>query len=179
MQHYFLHCRLEATTQVTWEKRLRQVDIFLFLQCTYIYISPYVVSKKDPFEIVFCVRIFHQRHENWLHMLIARIFLHRLSLSKFLDILETFSVTYQQETIVKSSQLLQNMGLNTHRIHLPSVSVCPGCNQLRRGFLKNDTIASGECDRKRYTFYFRDYLHIEKPKCHGLLRQTFYLWKMF
>ena len=36
--------------------------------------------------------------------------------SKVQDIPETFFVTYHQGTIVKSSQLLQNMVLNTHRV---------------------------------------------------------------
>ena len=62
------------------------------------------------------MRIFHQRHENWLHLLIARVFLVQLSWSKFQDIPETFYVSYHQETIVESSQLLQNMVLNTHRV---------------------------------------------------------------
>ena len=62
------------------------------------------------------MRIFQQRHENWLHLLIAHVLFVRLSWSKVQDIPETFFVTYHQGTIVKSSQLLQNMVLNTHRV---------------------------------------------------------------
>ena len=62
------------------------------------------------------MKIFHQTHENWLHLLIALVLFVRLSWSKVQDIPETFFVTYHQETIVKSSQLLQNMVLNTHRV---------------------------------------------------------------
>ena len=54
------------------------------------------------------------------------------------------------------------------RIRLPSMTLCPGCNQLRIYiFGKKDTIASGECDKKDI-FYFGDYLHIDKPKFHRL-----------
>ena len=62
------------------------------------------------------MRIFHQRHENRLHVLIARVLFVRLSWWKVQGIPETFFVTYHQETPVKSSQLLQNMVLNTHRV---------------------------------------------------------------
>ena len=65
---------------------------------------------------MFFMRIFHQRHENRLHLLIARVLFVRLSWSKIQGIPETFFVTYHQETIVKSSQLLQNMVLNTRRV---------------------------------------------------------------
>ena len=47
------------------------------------------------------------------------------------------------------------------------MTLCPGCNQLRRYFWENDTIASGEYDQIDI-FYFGDYLHIEKPKFHRL-----------
>ena len=65
---------------------------------------------------MFFIRIFHQRHENRLHLLFARVLFVQLSWSKVQGIPETFFVTYHQETIVKSSQLLQNMVLNTHRL---------------------------------------------------------------
>ena len=65
---------------------------------------------------MFFMRIFHQRHENRLHLLIAGVLFVRLSRSKVQGIPETFFVRYHQETIVKSSQLLQNMVLNTHRV---------------------------------------------------------------
>ena len=65
---------------------------------------------------MFFMGIVHQRHNNWLHLLIARVLFVRLSCSKVHDIPESFFVTYHQETIVKSSQLLQNMVLNTHRV---------------------------------------------------------------
>ena len=63
---------------------------------------------------MFFVRIFHQRHENWLHLLIARVLFVRLSWSKVQDIPEhsLLRTLYHQETIVKSGQLLQNMVLN-------------------------------------------------------------------
>ena len=61
---------------------------------------------------MFFMGIFQQ---NWLHLLIARVLFVRLSLSKVQVILELFFVTYQQVKIVKSSHLLQNMVLNTHR----------------------------------------------------------------
>ena len=59
--------------------------------------------------------IFHQRDENLLHLLIARVLFFRLFLSKVQGILGLFFVAYQQENIIKSSQLLQNMVLNTRR----------------------------------------------------------------
>ena len=65
---------------------------------------------------MFFMRIFHQRHENRLHLLIVRVLFVRLSWSKVQGIPETFFVKYHQEAIVKSSQLLQNMVLNTHRV---------------------------------------------------------------
>ena len=60
--------------------------------------------------------IFHQRHKNLLHLLIAPVHFVRLSLSNVQGILELFLVMYEQEKIEKSSQILQNMGLNTHRV---------------------------------------------------------------
>ena len=60
------------------------------------------------------MRIFHQRHENRLHLLIARVLFVRLSWLKVQGIPETFFVTYHQGTIVKLTQLLQNMVLTTH-----------------------------------------------------------------
>ena len=86
------------------------------------------------------MRIFHQRHENRLHLLIARVLSIQLSWSKVQGIPETFFVTYHQETIVKSSQLLQNMVLNTQGsstgILSPSMSELPGYKQHRRGFFE-------------------------------------------
>ena len=101
---------------VAWENGLSQVDIiFTFSDIytrkgsqdfaekhsvtTYIYISPYVVVKNaflSNRNNMFFMGIFHQRHKNWLHMLIAQVLFIRLSLSKVQGILETFFVTYQQ-----------------------------------------------------------------------------------
>ena len=125
---------------------------------------------------MFFMRIFHQRHENRLHLLIARVLFVRLSWSKVQGIPETFFVTYHQETIVKSSQLLQNMVLNTHTqgsatgTLSPSMSELPGYQQHRRVFLKNETTSSKEYGQKRYSLHGR-LLHIEKRKFHG--RQKF------
>ena len=108
----------------------------------YLYLGFAILSlKKDLFAseiICFFMRILHQRHENWLHLLIARVLFVRLSWSKVQDIPETFFVTYHQETIVKSSQLLQNMVLHTQGsatgILSPSMNELPGYKQHRRGF---------------------------------------------
>ena len=102
---------------------------------------------------MFFMRIFLQRHENWLHLLIARVLFVRLSWSKVQDIPETFFITYHHETIVKSSQLLQNMVLNTQGsstgILSPSMSELPGYKQHPRGFfLKNGTTSSKEYGQK-------------------------------
>ena len=106
------------------------------------------------------MRVFHQRHENWLHLLIARVLFVRLSWLKVQDIPETFFVTYHQETIVKSSQLLQNMVLNTHRVvrlgyyHHQWVNYLDTSN-IGEVFLKNDTTSSKEYDQKRYSLHRR------------------------
>ena len=131
--------------------------------------------KKDPSAseiICFFMRIFHQRHENWLHLLIAPVLFVRMPWSKVQDIPETFFVTYHQETIVKSSQLLQNMVLNTHRVvrlgyyHHRWVNYLDTSN-IGEFFLKNDTTSSKEYGQK----WHRRLLHIEKRKFHG--RQKF------
>ena len=78
------------------------------------YLVAYVLKKQPFVTDFFFMGIIHQRHEHWLHLLIARVLFDRLSLSNDHGILELFFVTYQQEKIVKSSQLLQNIVLNTH-----------------------------------------------------------------
>ena len=99
------------------------------------------------------MRIFHQRHKNWLHLLFARVLFVRLTWSKVQDIPETFFVTYHQETIVKSSQLLQNMLLNTHSVvrlgyyHHRWVNYLDTSN-IGEFFFKNDTTSSKEYGQK-------------------------------
>ena len=124
---------------------------------------------------MFFMRIFHQRQENRLHLLIARVLFVRLSWSKVQGIPETFFVTYHQETIVKSSQLLQNMVLNTHRVvrlgyyHHRCVNYLDTSN-IVEFFLKNETTSSKKYGQQRYSLH-RRLLHIEKRKFHG--RQKF------
>ena len=102
---------------------------------------------------MFFMRIFHQRHGNRLHLLIARVLFIRLSWSKVQGIPETFFCTYHQETIVKSSQLLQNMVLNTHRVvrlgyyHHRWVNYLDTSN-IGEVFLKNETTSSKEYGQK-------------------------------
>ena len=124
---------------------------------------------------MFFMRIFHQRHENRLHVRIARVLFVRLSWSKVQGIPETFFVTYHQETIVKSSQYFtkygakHTQGSSTGKLS-PSMSELPGYKQHRRGFFKNETTSSKEYGQKRYSLH-RRLLHIEKRKFHG--RQKF------
>ena len=130
-----------------------------------------VVVKKGSLcnrNNMFFMGIFHQRYENWSHLLIARVLFVPLSCSKAHDIPETFFVTYHQETIVKSSQLLENMVLNTHMVVRLGYYRHRWVNYLDTSnyeefFLKNDTTASKEYDKKRYNLHQR-LLHIEKRK---------------
>ena len=48
---------------------------------------------------MFFMRIFHQRHENRLHLVIARVLFVRVSWSKVQDIPETFFVTYHHRPL--------------------------------------------------------------------------------
>ena len=61
--------------------------------------------------------------------------------SAFSLIPETFFATSQQETILKSSHILQKYGVehtlgSLIRLQLPSVGELPGCKQLRRGLFE-------------------------------------------
>ena len=124
-------------------------------QCTYLYISPYVVVKKASLcnrNNMFFMESFHQNQENWLYLLIAWVLFVRLSISKVQGILELFFVTYQQEKIVKSSQLLQNssrvvrLGYYSHRW-----VKCLDASNYEEFFFLNDTSSSKDYDRRWYS----------------------------
>ena len=87
-----------------WAETLRRYKVYL------LYFSPWVVFyKASPCDryYVFIDRIFHPRHEHWLHSLIARILLHQLPVPNVLDTPEAFFVKYQQKKIMKSNRILQ------------------------------------------------------------------------
>ena len=114
------------------------------IKCTYLYFSPWVVLYKvSPCDryYVFIDRIFHPRHENWLHSLIARILLHQLPVLNVLDKPEAFFVKYQQKKIMKSNRILQKNGAKhtqgcSIRILSTSMSLCPWYNTLQRGIFE-------------------------------------------
>ena len=116
--------------------------------------------------------IFHQRHKNLLHLLIAPVHFVRLSLSNVQGILELFLVMYEQEKIEKSSQILQNMGLNTHRVvrlgyyyhRWVKFLDASSCEAV---FWKMKQVPAKSIT-KEDVVNFGDFLHIEKPKSHGL-----------
>ena len=74
--------------------------------------------------------IFHQRDENLLHLLIARVLFSRLFLSKVQGILGLFFVAYQQEKIAKYGAKHTQGCWN--RILLPSMCEMPSCKQIQR-----------------------------------------------
>ena len=93
---------------------------------------------------VFIDGIFHHRHENWLHSLIARILLHRLHVPNVLDKPEAFFVKNQQKKIMKSNHILQKTVLNTHRVvrlgyFLHRWVYVRDTTHFDEVFLKNDT----------------------------------------
>ena len=131
------------------------------IKCTCLYFSPKVVFyKASPCDrySVFIDGIFHQRHENWLHSLIARTLLHWLPIPNVLDNPEAFFVKYQQEKIMKSNRILQKTVLNTHRVVRSGYFVqrwvfVRDTTHFEEGFLKNDTKDFEEFDQNDICFF--------------------------
>ena len=125
----------------------------------YLYFLPkevfYIASPCDRYS-VFIDGIFHHRHENWFHSLIARMLRHRLPVPNVLDKPEPFFVKYQQKKIMKSNRILQKTVLNTHRfVRLGYflhrwVYVHDTTHFKEFFFLKNDTTDIKEFDQKWY-----------------------------
>ena len=89
-----------------WENKVRMPSVFVISSLLK---NPYLVTEI----INFIEEIRQQKHENRLCLLIAQILHHRLFLSKFQYIPESFLVSYYQTAIMYSSRLLYNMVL-TH-----------------------------------------------------------------
>ena len=107
---------------------------------------------------VFIDRIFHHRHENWLHSLDARILLYQLPVPNVLDKPEAFFVKYQQKKIMKSNRNLQKTVLNTHRIvwlgyFLHRWVYIRDTTHFEEVFLKNGTTDIEEFDQKWYCYF--------------------------
>ena len=85
---------------------------------------------------MFFMRIFHQRHENWLHLLIARVLFVRLSWSKVQDIPETFFVDNSEIKPAFTKYGAKHTQGSSTGILSPSMSELPGYKQHRRGFFE-------------------------------------------
>ena len=114
--------------------------------------SFYKASPCDRYS-VFIDGIFHHRHENSLHSLIARILLHRLPVPNVLVKPEALFVKYQQKKIMKSNSILQKTVLNTHRVvrlgyFLHRWVYVRDTTHFEEGFLKNDTTDIEDFDQK-------------------------------
>ena len=83
---------------------------------------------------MFFIRIFHQRHENWLHLLYARVLFVRLSWSKVQDILETIFVTNSGIKPAFAKYGAKHTHGSSTRILSASMGELAGYKQLRRGF---------------------------------------------